>query len=80
MKLAPVRGSSCKHSLILIRWVVIYSVDSAIQRWTTRARTVSFGPKGVLWISSDKDDQMGKKIKPQNIPRASNKTQNKTLD
>lgn len=35
---------------------------------------------GVLWISSDKYDQMGKKIKSQNIPRASNKTQNKTLD
>ena len=30
---------------------------------------------GVLQISSDRDDRMEAKIKPKNIPRASNKTQ-----
>ena len=35
--------------------------------------------QGVLWISSDRDDQMGAIIKLQKIPRASNKIK-KTLD
>ena len=42
MKLVPVRGSSCKHPLILIRWVVIYSVDSAIQRLNNQGQNSKF--------------------------------------
>ena len=46
MKLVPVQGSSCKQPLILIHWVVIYSVDSAIQRLNNQGQNSKFWAQG----------------------------------
>ena len=42
---------------------------------------ISQTPRRVLWISSDRDDQMeAEKSKAKKIPRVSNKTPKKSLD